>query len=91
MSNAHTASLAKDLHLVGSQFNQALIYYQIPFIIFGRPVTMLTKQCGAGYTLPTMLLIFGAASLASDFVTSFKQLVACRVIIGSAEAGFLPS
>lgn len=91
MSNAHTAGLAKDLHLVGNQFNQALIYYQTPFIILGPPVTMLTKQCGAGYTLPAMLLIFGAASLASGFVTSFNHLVACRVIVGAAEAGFLPS
>lgn len=52
---------------------------------------MLIKQFGAGYSLPAMLLIFGAASLASGFVTLFKQLVACQVIVGAAEAGFLPS
>jgi predicted MFS family arabinose efflux permease len=91
VSNAHTAGLAKDLHLVGNQFNQALTYYQITFIILGPPVTIVTKQFGSGYTLPAMLLVFGAASLASGFVTSFNQLVACRVIVGAAEAGFLPS
>lgn len=51
---------------------------------------MLTKQFGADYSLPAMLLIFGADSLASGFVASNKHLIACQAIVGAAEAGFLP-
>ena len=52
---------------------------------------MLTKMVGARWTLPGMLLVFGAASLASGFVKSFESLVACRVFVGAFESGFLAS
>lgn len=75
----------------GTQFNDVLNYYQIPFIALGPFFTMATKLIGAHYTLPISLIIFGVASLGTGFVTSFAQLVACRVIVGAAESGFLAS
>ncbi|KAJ9149114.1 Retrograde regulation protein 2 [Pleurostoma richardsiae] len=91
LSNAHTAGLEDDLGLVGNQFNQVLTYYQIPFVVLGPFVTMSTKIIGARISITIMLLVFGAASLATGFVTDFKQLVICRVFVGAFEAGFLAS
>ncbi|CAI6070555.1 unnamed protein product [Clonostachys chloroleuca] len=91
IANANTAGLTKDLHLQGNQFNQALTYYQIPFIIFGPLVTMLTKQFGAKITIPVMMIGFGTPSLATAFVHNFGELVACRVLVGVFESGFLAS
>ncbi|OKL55482.1 hypothetical protein UA08_09226 [Talaromyces atroroseus] len=91
MSNAYTAGLSEDLHLVGNQYNQVLTYYQIPFIVLGPVIAMVTKQVGAAWTIPGMMLVFGAASLATGFVKNFGSLVACRVLVGAAESGFLAS
>ncbi|CEJ62628.1 hypothetical protein PMG11_11123 [Penicillium brasilianum] len=91
LSNAYTAGLSADLGLTGNQYNQILTYYQIPFIVLGPVTTMLTKKLGARWTIPGMLLIFGAASLASGFVKDFESMVICRVFVGAFEAGFLAS
>ncbi|KAH8657855.1 major facilitator superfamily domain-containing protein [Xylariales sp. PMI_506] len=91
LSNAYTAGLATDTHLVGNQYNQVLTYYQIPFIVLGPGITILTKWLGAKYTISAMLLVFGAASLATGWARSFNSLVACRVFVGAFESGFLAS
>lgn len=91
VSNAYTAGLSADLGLKGNQYNQLLIYYQIPFIVLGPVATMFTKMLGARWTLPGMLLLFGAASLASGFAKNFKSMVVCRVFVGAFESGFLAS
>lgn len=91
MSNAHTAGLTADLGLKGNQYNQLLTYYAIPLVIFGPIFTMLTRLFGARCTLSGMLLVFGAASLASGFVKNFKEMVVCRVFVGAFESGFLAS
>jgi MFS family permease len=89
LSNAHTAGLVQDLNMSGNQFSLALTYYFIPFCICGPPAGMLSKQFSAKYSIPVMMLGFGAASLATSFVTNFGQLVACRCLVGVFEAGFL--
>lgn len=91
LSNAYTAGIAKDLNLVGNQYNQVLTYYQIPFIAFGPIMTMCTKWFGARYNMAGMLLVFGAASFATAWTKNFHQLIACRVIVGAGESGFLAS
>ncbi|KAJ6443733.1 Lovastatin diketide synthase LovF [Purpureocillium lavendulum] len=91
VSNAHTAGLEEDLGLVGNQFNQVLTFYQVPFIVLGPAVTMVTKWIGARWTIPTMLLAFGCACLASGFAKSFRDIVVCRVFVVAFESGFLAS
>jgi predicted MFS family arabinose efflux permease len=51
----------------------------------------LTKRYSARYSLAAMQLGFGIASLATGFVKSFTSLVACRVVVGLFEAGYLAS
>ncbi|KAL2418597.1 MFS-type transporter efuF [Exophiala dermatitidis] len=91
LSNAHTANLEKDLGLVGNQYNQVLTYYQIPFVVFGPFATLCTKRFGAKWSITTMLLGFGSASLATGWVKHFHTLVVCRVFVGLFESGFLAS
>ena len=70
---------------------RVLTYYQIPFIVLGPVFTVVTKMIGARYSLSAMLLTFGTASLATGFVKNYGSLIACRVIVGIAESGFLAS
>ncbi|CAH0047345.1 unnamed protein product [Clonostachys solani] len=91
VANANTAGLEADLNLVGNQFNQVLTYYQVPFIVFGPLLTVVTKLIGAKYSISGMLFCFGIASLATGWARTFGHLVACRVIVGIFESGFLAS
>lgn len=68
-----------------------MTYYQIPFIVLGPVLTVLTKQLGARKTICGMLFIFGTASWATGFAQDFKHMVICRVFVGAAESGFLAS
>jgi MFS family permease len=84
-----TAGLSADLGLVGDQFNMILTYYFIPFVLFGPFTGLMTKHFTAKYTIPFMMVGFGAASLGSAFVKNFGQMVACRILVGGFEAGFI--
>lgn len=89
LSNAVTAGLDKDLNLVGNQFNLVLTYYFIFFCVFGPLVGVISKQVSAKYSIPVMMTGFGIASLCTSFVENFRQLVACRILVGIFESGFL--
>lgn len=89
VSNAQTAGLSTDLGLKGNHFSLVLTYYFIPFCLFGPPSGMLAKQFSAKFAIPVMMGGFGVASIATAFATNFGQLVACRIIVGIFESGFL--
>lgn len=91
VSNAHTAGLEEDVGLIGNQFNQVLTFYQIPFIVLGPLMTVVTKLVGAKYAVAGMLFVFGIASLATGWARTFEHLVICRVFVGAFESGFLAS
>lgn len=91
MSNAKTAGLSEDLGLVDNQFNLILTYYFIPFVLLGPVAGIATKRFTAKYTIPVMMLGFGSASLGSAFVHNYRELLACRIIVGAFESGFLTS
>ncbi|WAO94155.1 MFS domain-containing protein [Fusarium falciforme] len=91
LANANTAGLEADLNMVGRQYNDVLTFYQIPFVVFGPVIAMLTRIIGAKYTISGMLFVFGVASLATGWVKEYHHLIVCRVFVGTFESGFLGS
>ncbi|RSM18306.1 hypothetical protein CDV31_002825 [Fusarium ambrosium] len=91
LANANTAGLEDDLNMVGRQYNDVLTFYQIPFVVFGPVIAMLTRIIGAKYTISGMLFVFGVASLATGWVKDYHHLIVCRVFVGTFESGFLGS
>ncbi|KIM99928.1 hypothetical protein OIDMADRAFT_125871 [Oidiodendron maius Zn] len=91
LGNAKTAGLSKDIQLTGNQYNLVLTWYYIPFIIFGPIMTLVTKHFSGKYNLPFMLFGFGIASACTSVVRNYGQLVACRILVGLFEAGYLAS
>ncbi|KAM5362082.1 hypothetical protein ACJZ2D_012749 [Fusarium nematophilum] len=91
LANANTAGLEDDLNMAGRQYNDVLTFYQIPFVVFGPAIAMLTRIVGAKYTISGMLFVFGVASLATGWVKEYNHLIACRVFAGTFESGFLGS
>ncbi|KAL2008988.1 hypothetical protein VTN00DRAFT_7182 [Thermoascus crustaceus] len=91
LGNAKTAGLAEDLNLKGNQYNLVLTFYYVVFVVFGPPAGLITKAISAKYSLSGMMMFFGTASAATAAVKGFGGLLACRMIVGLFEAGFLTS
>lgn len=91
MGNAATAGLSKDTHLKGNQYNIILSLYYVAFVVFGPVMAVFTKICSGKVALPAMMLAFGIASASTAAARSFADLIACRMMVGAFESGFLAS
>ena len=90
LGNAKTDSIEKDLHLVGNQFNLILVLFYIPYAIFNIPWVIGAKRFNPAIVIPTAIAIWGICTLASVAARSFGHLMACRIIMGAAEAAYKP-
>ncbi|KAJ4341103.1 hypothetical protein N0V95_007323 [Ascochyta clinopodiicola] len=89
IGNANIAGLSTDLHLVGTQYNVALLIFYIPYIIADVPSNWLVKRFRAGVYLPTLITMWGLVCTFMGFTKSFAGLVVCRALLGLFEGGIL--
>ncbi|KAI6041665.1 MFS general substrate transporter [Pisolithus marmoratus] len=99
--NAKLEGLMTQLHLTGSQFNVALSVFFISYSLFEFPANVMLQWLPGimvsdvgSYDLPLSSLknkfAWGTIMTLMGFVRSYPQLVAMRVLLGVAEAGFYP-
>lgn len=74
----------------GNQFNIALFVFFIPYILLEVPSNMLLKRCRPSIYISSLVLVWGVITICHGVTASFGGLVACRVLMGVFEAGFLP-
>ncbi len=75
----------------GAQYNLVLTFYTVPFFIMGPFGSVLSRIITPRWSITLMLVGFGIASICTAAVSTFGGLMACRVIIGLFEGGFLPT
>lgn len=90
LGNAKSATLEQDLGLVGNQYSLLLIVFYIPYSLFGIPATVLAKRYSSALVIPLLVLGWGSLAMIQAATKSFGGIMACRVILGTMEAGFLP-
>ncbi|QGA19351.1 hypothetical protein EYB26_007040 [Talaromyces marneffei] len=90
LGNAKTSTLERDLGLVGNQYSLLLILFYIPYSIFGIPATILAKQYSSALVIPLLVLGWGSLAMIQAAAKDFGGMMACRIILGTMEAGFLP-
>ncbi|CAO3682917.1 unnamed protein product [Rhizopus stolonifer] len=59
-------------------------------LIFEVPSNIILKRLGATYWLSSIMLVWGGTTLGMAFVKNFRSLLACRLILGAAESGYVP-
>jgi MFS family permease len=62
----------------------------LPYILFELPSNLVLKRLGARNWLSFIVIAWGAVMTGMAFVTDWRQLVACRVLLGTLESGFFP-
>lgn len=58
IGNAHIQGMDKSLHLVGNNYNIAVMVFTLAYIVFGLPASVMFKRFGPK-SLPTMMFIWG--------------------------------
>lgn len=90
LGNAKTATLEKDLHLVGTQYNTLLAVFFVPYVLTAPVLGILGKKYGPSRVLPIMMFCFGICTLGVVGVQNFSGLFAVRWFLGMSESAFFP-
>ncbi|KAK7018016.1 hypothetical protein VNI00_018442 [Paramarasmius palmivorus] len=90
IGNARIDGLQSDLKMTDHEYSIALTVTYIPYIATELPSNWVFKAVGPNYMLPTMLSLWGIATICQGFVDTYASLLACRFFIGFFEGGLFP-
>ncbi|KAL4753681.1 hypothetical protein BDW72DRAFT_21679 [Aspergillus terricola var. indicus] len=84
---ARLQHLESDLHMSGSEFQAALSVFYVGTILFGVPSNMLLNHFGRpSLHIGLAVLSWGTVTSCTAAVNNFGGMMACRTILGIAEA-----
>ncbi|KZO94431.1 MFS general substrate transporter [Calocera viscosa TUFC12733] len=90
IGNARVAGLQADLGLTDYQYQLAITFTYVPYIISELPSNLLLKIVGPQILLPAIVTIWGIVTMCQGFVHNLGTLIVCRVLLGFFEGGLLP-
>ncbi|KAI1778570.1 major facilitator superfamily domain-containing protein [Hypoxylon cercidicola] len=91
LGNANIGGMPAEISLVGNQFGTATTLLFVTYVPFEAPLSLLVKSVGPKYLISVSALCWGAVTLGMAFITNYKGLYACRILMGMFEAGLIPS
>ncbi|MBP6123831.1 MULTISPECIES: 4-hydroxyphenylacetate permease [Providencia] len=83
-------TMGKDIGLSSTMFGLAATLFYVTYVIFGIPSNIMLSIVGARRWIATIMVLWGIASTATMFATGPTSLYVLRMLVGIAEAGFLP-
>ncbi|MDD9338671.1 MAG: 4-hydroxyphenylacetate permease [Providencia heimbachae] len=83
-------TMGKDIGLSSTMFGLAATLFYATYVIFGIPSNIMLGIVGARRWIATIMVLWGIASTATMFATGPTSLYVLRMLVGIAEAGFLP-
>lgn len=83
-------SMNKSLGLTATMYALANASFYLGYILAEVPSNMMLTKLGARIWIPCIMVTWGIASAASMFSVGPHSLVYIRLIVGTAEGGFLP-
>lgn len=82
--------MADDLKLTSNQYSISLVVFFITYVLCEVPSNLILSRTRPSVFIPAIMFIWGIATCCMALITSFKQLVALRMVVGLFEAGFAP-
>lgn len=82
--------MAQDIALSDAAYGIGAGAFYLGYILFEIPSNLYLQRIGARATLTRIVLLWGLVTLATAFVSTPGQLIAARLLLGMAEAGFFP-
>lgn len=78
------------LNLFGNRYNNALVIFFVPYILFEIPSNILLKKFRPHVWLSGCMFAFGLVSICQGLVHDYSGLLTTRFFLGVAETGMFP-
>ncbi|MCY1406471.1 putative metabolite transport protein NicT [compost metagenome] len=82
--------MAEDILLSDAAYGIGAGIFYLGYILFEVPSNLYMQRVGARATMTRIMVLWGLVTVATAFVTTAEQLIAARLLLGMAEAGFFP-
>lgn len=79
-----------DLNMTDEDFGFGLAIFFIGYFLFGAPGNIAMERLGARKWISSIMVVWGAITMALALVNSIHSFYALRFFLGAAEAGFFP-
>ena len=91
ISNAAVTSMLTDLELdQGNRYSVSIFLFTIASIAFQLPSTIAVRTFGPRIWFSIITFSFGTITFCTAFVTTWKQMIALRILLGMSMAGIYP-
>ena len=90
ISSASVTSMLADLDLTGNRYSVAIFIFTVSSIVFQLPSTILVRTLGPRIYFSIVTISFGIITLCTAFITTWKQMIALRVLLGMTMSGIYP-
>ncbi|KAI1769109.1 putative MFS transporter [Hypoxylon sp. FL1150] len=90
LAQARLGTLEEDLGMTGTDFNLATSILFVGYILMQLPSNLLLTRVRPSTHLGVCMAIWGVISTAQAATQTFPALVACRFVLGFAEAPYFP-
>ena len=82
--------MQRQLHFSDSVYGLGAGIFFIGYLLFQVPSNLMLQRVGARRWICVLMIVWGAISLSTAFISSAKSFYLVRFFLGSAEAGFFP-
>ena len=90
IGNARLYHLEEDLGLEGSQFQVAVSILFVTYLAFEIPSNLILKKFTPSRWIAFITMAWGIIATLTGLVQNYGSLIACRVLLGTVEAGLFP-
>lgn len=90
LGSASVTSMIDDLQLYGNRYSVSIFVFTLASIALQLPSTIAIRTFGPRLWLAGITFLFGLITMCSAFVTTWKQMIALRVLLGFAMSGIYP-
>lgn len=90
ISSAAVTSMPQDLGLTGNRFSVAIFIFTVASICAQLPATIIMRFVGPPIFFSCTTICFGLITLCTAFITSWREMIAMRVLLGISMSGIYP-
>ncbi|KIV95563.1 hypothetical protein PV10_03200 [Exophiala mesophila] len=90
ISSAAVTSMPSDLDLHGDRYSVSIFIFTIASVCFQLPMTVTMRVVGPRIFFATVTCVFGIITICTAAITSWRQMIALRVLLGISMSGIFP-
>ncbi|ETN44778.1 uncharacterized protein HMPREF1541_09653 [Cyphellophora europaea CBS 101466] len=90
IGNAKVGGMETDLDLSSSDYSLIVSIFFVAYLLFEPPAVMVLARTKPSIFLPTIMIAWGAVSVAVKGIHGLGGMIAFRIVLGFLEAGFFP-